>query len=237
MIMDASARDFGHLHSEPDEATSKMCLRMFSRYLSTPPASILDIGCGTGRDLDVLSHICPDCWGVDCLPKMIEFAKIQRPHLHLRVGNMRSVRLGRTFDVIMCMGSGFMYARSDQDVAEVLETFAAHAHIGTLLILDVLNAASFLSGGEFKEKIEYDMSASMRSFDRRRQLLVRKRTWNIPGQSPVEDSCRHRSFFPNEFKHLLTERGFHVVGMFDNMELRNTDLSGLKLYVDSIMSL
>ena len=92
--MDASLLNFELDYSEPDEATPKMCLRMFSRYLSMSPVSILDIGCGTGRDLDVLSLICPDCWGVDHMPETIASAKIQRPHLNLRVGDMRSVRLG-----------------------------------------------------------------------------------------------------------------------------------------------
>lgn len=243
--MDAISLDFELDYSEPDEATPKMCLRMFSRYLPTPPASILDIGCGTGRDLDVLSLICPDCWGVDYMPDVIGSARIQRPHLNLRIGDMRSVRLGRTFDVIMCMESGFMYARSSEDVAEVLETFAAHAHTGTLLILDVLNAAAFLGGGKFRGRNGSGahspqfpaLAEPILSFDRRRQLLVRQRIWNIPGQPPVNDCCRYRSFFPDEIRHLLMNRGFQVVGMFDNMELRNTNLSDLKLYVGAIMLL
>jgi SAM-dependent methyltransferase len=220
-------------HTGLDEAIPRMCLRMFSLYLPRSPASILDIGCGTGRDLDFLSSICPDCWGVDHLPEMIESARHQRPHLHLRVGDMRSVRLGHTFDVIMCMGSGLMYARSNEDVERVLETFAAHAHTGTLLILDVLNAASFFDGSE----VSLPRLSSVSSFDRRTQMLVRHRTWNIPGELPVDDCCRHRSFFPDGIRQLLAERGFRVVGMFDNIELRDTDLSGLKLYIASIMQL
>lgn len=229
-------------NSKPDEAISGMCLRMFSRYLPTSPASILDIGCGTGRDLDFLSSICSDCWGVDYLPEMIESARVQRSHLKL--GDMRDIRLGRTFDVIMCMGSGLMYARSKEDVERILETFAAHAHIGTLLILDTLNAASFFGVGKLKEKTESGKSLpkfptrdiSFHSFDKRRQPLVKKRVWNIHGQPPVEDCCRYRSFFPNEIKHLLAGRGFRIVGIFDNIELKDSDLSGLKLYVGAIMS-
>jgi len=243
--MVASVQDFLHrnsqhhglVRSELDELIPRMCLRMFSLYLPKPPASILDVGCGTGRDLDFLSSICPDCWGVDRLPEMIESARVQRPHLRLRVGDMRSVRLGRTFDVIMCMGSGFMYARSDEDVEKVLETFAAHAHTGTLLILNVLNAASFLDAAEVSLPQFSQAVSSVNTFDRRRQMLVRHRIWSIPGESPMEDCCRHRSFFPNELKHVLTEKGFRVIRMFDNMELKDTDLSGLKLYVASIMSL
>ena len=122
---------------------------------------------------------------------------------------------------------------------------AAHTHTGTLLILDVLNAASFhgekkIGEGGWSGMRSPHFSAaavSMRNSDISRQLIVRHRIWNIPGQPPVEDSCQYKSFYPAEIKHLLTEKGFRVVGMFDNMELRDTDLSGLKLYVASIMLL
>jgi hypothetical protein len=72
------------------------------------------------------------------------------------------------------------------------------------------------------------------NFDRRRQLLVRNRKWNIKGQGEVEDFCEYRLFFPAELEHLLAERKFKVVGMFDNMEMRETDLAGPRLYVASI---
>jgi SAM-dependent methyltransferase len=230
------------VYPEPNEETPNMCRRMFSRFLPKPPGSILDVGCGTGRDLDVLSHDGVDCWGVDYLPAMIDYAKQQRPHLHLQVDDMRTLRVGRTFDAIMCMGSTFMYALSNADVQMTLETFAAHSHSGTLLILDINNGANYLGGDLFKKNIEYNVNSpefsaqgsAVNSFDRRRQLLVRKRKWNIKGQGSVVDFCEYRLFFPAELEHLLAERKFKVVGMFDNMELRETDLSGSRLYVASI---
>src|SRR2546423_13879047 len=99
--MDSSVRNLLYRHPEfyelaypePDDETPMMCRRMFARYLSDSPRSILDIGCGTARDLDSLSRECPDCRGVDCLPEMIEFAKTRRPHLHLDVGDMSTLRL------------------------------------------------------------------------------------------------------------------------------------------------
>jgi SAM-dependent methyltransferase len=135
------------IYPEKDEATPRMCLRMFDRYLAAPASSIVDIGCGTGRDINVLSRHCKDCWGIDYLQENIAYAKETRPHLNLVRGDMRSIRLGRTFDVILCLGSALMYSLSNQDVESTLETFAAHAHAGTLLIIDVNNASGFLPGG------------------------------------------------------------------------------------------
>ena len=248
--MDAETRNLLYRHPEyyelvypePDEATPRMCQRLFERYLAAPPASILDVGCGTGRDLEVLSRHCPDCWGVDYLPEMIAYTSRVRPHLRLQVGDMRSLRLGRTFDAIVCMGSAFMYTLSNDDVSQTLATFAAHAHSGTLLILDINNAAGYLGGASFRERIETEVrtpelmatAVALNSFDRRRQLLVRRRTWHIPGQAPIEDFCRYRLFFPAELEHLLAEHAFTVAGMFDNKELRPSDLSGPRLYVAAI---
>jgi len=227
------------MYPEFDEATPKMCLRMFSAYLERQPSSILDVGCGTARDLNVLSRHCADCWGIDYLPEMIAFAHQKRPHLNLQVGDMRTLRLGRTFDVILHLGSALMYALSDDDVDATLETLAAHAHKGTLLIIDLDNAAGFLPGGSFQETREREISAdgfhavasSAYSFDRRAQLLVRKRIWRIDGQPTIEDYCCYRMFFPAELEHLLMNKGFRVAGMFDNKELKESDLTGPILYV------
>jgi SAM-dependent methyltransferase len=230
------------VYPEPNEETPQMCRRMFARFLSKPPKSILDIGCGTGRDLDSLSHDGADCWGVDFLPAMIDYAKSQRPHLHLQADDMRTLRLGKTFDAIMCMGSTFMYALTNDDVQKTLETFAAHSHPGTLLILDINNAANYLGGEFFKKTLKYNVNSSefsatgfaVNNFDRRRQLLVRNRKWKIKGQGEVEDFCEYRLFLPAELEHLLSEKNFKVAGMFDNMELHETNLSGPWLYIASI---
>jgi len=145
------------LYPEPSEATPKMCLRMFDRYLAASPKSVLDVGCGTGRDLDVLSRSIPDCWGVDRQEQMIQYAKSQRPRLSLQVGDMRTVRLDRAFDAILCMGSTFMYALTNVDVGQTLDTFAAHAHPGTLLVLDLRNAAAFLDGNAFSAQTRQEL--------------------------------------------------------------------------------
>jgi SAM-dependent methyltransferase len=230
------------VYPEPNDKTPMMCRRFFTRYLAQPPRSILDIGCGTGRDLDSLSKECPDCWGVDYLPEMIEFAKERRPHLHLQVGDMRATRLGRTFDVVMCLGSAFTYALTAVDISRTLDTFVAHSHPGTLLILDINNAASYLGGEHFKPTAEFRVNVpgfaaqahATHSFDRRKQLLVRHRIWTIEGQGEVEDFCEYRLFFPAELEHLLAERGYRLAGMFDNMQLEETELSKPRLYVAAI---
>ena len=248
--MDASVRNLLYRNPqfyevaipEPNDETPTMCRRMFARYLGKPPRSILDIGCGTGRDLHSLSRECPDCWGVDYLPEMIDYAKAQRPHMRLQVGDMRSVAVGAHVRRCHVHGLGFHVCNHQRgrgpDLGDVRGAFASghaahsrHQQRGQLSRQRAFPAqirASRESAGILRA------ARSTYSFDRRKQLLVRRRTWTIDGQGEVEDFCEYRLFLPAELEHLLGERGFRVVGMFDNMELRETDLSGPRLYTAAI---
>jgi len=231
---------YERVYPEPDEATPRLCLRLFERFLGRLPSSILDLGCGTGRDLAALARHAPDCVGVDAEPAMVRYARATRPEVRFEVGDMRSVRLGRTFDAVLCLGSALMYAHTNEDVELSLSTFACHCHDGSLLVLDLRNAVGFLPGGcTFQEHVESAVAldgqqasvVTTHSFDRRTQRMVRRRLWRISGQEPVEDYCEYRLFFPAELAHLLGEHGFEALAMYDNMEMRDTALTGARLYV------
>ncbi len=140
------------------------------------------------------------------------------------------------------LGSAFVYAVSNADISQTLDTFAAHSHPGTLLILDIGNAASFLGGEFFQPTGEVRINTpefsghaqATYTFDRRRQLLIRRRKWKIEGQGERDEYCEHRLFFPAELEHLLAEKSFEVVGMFDNTQLRDSNMCGLRLYAAAI---
>ena len=188
------------------------------------------------------SALCPECWGVDYNPKMVEFVKQTHPQLRCQVGDMRTVRLERTFDAILCLGSAFMYALTDDDIDATLDTFTAHAHQKTILVLDMLNGVGFLPGGSFQEKRElsihtpqFDARAiACHDFDRRNQRLIRRRTWELPDGETAEDYCEYRLHLPLDLSYRLRHKGFDVVDMFDNKELHKGDLKGGTLYVVAI---
>ena len=192
------------IYPEPNEETPEMCRRTFDRFLGRFPSSILDMGCGTGRDLAALSRDCDDCVGIDALEEMIAFARSRHPSIPWHLGDMRRVRLYRTFDSILCMGSAFMYAVTNDDVNDTLNTFVAHAHAGTLLVLDLNNASAYLPGGTSPMPTTWQVDTPQfkatahgtNSFDRRRQLHIRRRRWEIPGSEPIEDYCEYRLIFP-----------------------------------------
>jgi SAM-dependent methyltransferase len=239
------------VYPDPDEEIPNVCRHLFARYLPTTPASILDIGCGTGRDLAAFVREIPDCWGVDANQSMLDYARSVHPYLHLQVGDMRSVRLGRSFDCITCIGSVIMYALTNADLRLTLDTFAAHAHRGTLLILELNNAMSFLQlqvqlqlqPGDglplTQERVvstpTFSATAHIRNrLDRRHQHWIRERTWYLADGATADDYCTYRLLFPAELEQLLADREFRTLGMFDNELLTESDFSGPRLYVAAI---
>ena len=248
--MDARVRNL--LYDEPrlydlvfpdaEDRTGRLCREAFARYLSTPPVSVLDIGCGSGRLLDSLADTIGECWGVDYAESNVAYARGTRPRLTVRHGDMRTVRLGRRFDVVTCFGNALSYALTNADLQATTETFAAHAYAGSLLMVDTLNARSYLEGGAFRERIEGAVdtpefsatSVSTHSLDRSARLLRRTRVWFIPGRESVEDYAEYRLLYPAELRGLLEAAGFEVVALYDNRDFRDTDLTGHAAAADDV---
>ena len=219
------------------DVVPRMCERLFERYLDSYPASLLDIGCGTGRDLAYLAERCPDCVGVDIQDSMIAFARERRRHVDFRVGDMRSIRVGRTFEAITCMGIAIANLHADDDLAAAFATFAAHSQAGTLLVLEALNALGADGGGSLARRFVIDApelnagADATYEHDRRRQLLARRRVWTGMDDGPVEDFVRFRTLAPRELEHHLATHGFETLAMYGDRDLTDTDLGGITLMV------
>ena len=84
---------------DADESIGRMVRAAIDRYLPAVPRSMLDLGCGTGRHLEALVRTIPDCCGVGLLESNIAYARSMRPGVTFQVGDMRTVRLGRTSHV------------------------------------------------------------------------------------------------------------------------------------------
>src|SRR5262245_6716478 len=178
------------------------------RWGPATPRSILDLGCGTGRNLEMLAETIPECHGVDLLESNVQYARSVRRSIRFDVGDMRTVRLGRAFDLVTCLGNALSYALTDDDLDATMRTFAAHARPGTLLVADPLNARAYLHGEGFQERVEGRVdtpefkatSMSVHQLDPDARVLKRTRTWQIAGQEDVEDYAEYRLLLPEEIQ-------------------------------------
>lgn len=206
----------------PSRNKGELCLGVFDKYLAERPSSILDVACGTGRDLLLYSNACPDCVGFDVTPAMVECARTRNPGVPVLIGDMRSFRLNRTFDAICALGGSINFALSDDEFDQTINTYSSHAHEGTLLMLEPLNSSHFF--GQMNVPTTFSVpygdstavgSASYELFETQ-QVVERTRTWTIEGEDDTfMDSMRFRIIFPGELSSRLRENGFEVLEILE----------------------
>jgi SAM-dependent methyltransferase len=97
------------------------------------PASVLDAGCGTGRIARELARRGVDIVGVDLDPEMLAVGMRKAPELVWRVGDLETLQLGRTFDVVLMAGNVMIFLTPGTEGA-VLKNVAEHLAPGGRLI-------------------------------------------------------------------------------------------------------
>jgi SAM-dependent methyltransferase len=214
-----------------------MARAVLARYGKEPPSTVLDIGCGTGFKLAHLRDLGYRCVGVDPIEAMVDYARGEYPGIEFAVGDLRDVRVGRTFDVITALGWVIENVHTRGDISCAMDTLAAHARPGTLLLFDTHNPIGDLHAQGSRSEFSIDRgglrarATATFDVDRRRQILTRRRTWELDDGCREEDLAHFRLFFPMELEHHLDQHGFDVLGMWDNTDLADSALDGSMLHV------
>ena len=95
--------------------------------------TLLELGCGGGHFLSQLTpHF--DATAVDLSAEMLALSQVLNPHTPHHLGDMRTVRLGLAFDVVIIYDS-VNYMLTKPDLAAAIATGAAHLNPGGLLLL------------------------------------------------------------------------------------------------------
>jgi SAM-dependent methyltransferase len=117
------------------------------------PSSILELGCGTGGHAAYLARSSKLLHGIDLSPQMVEKAQARRGDLPVdlahrltfELGDIRSFRTERKFDVAISLFHVFCYQTSNVDLAAAFATARAHLNPGGLLIFDFWYGPGVLS--------------------------------------------------------------------------------------------
>lgn len=98
--------------------------------------SLLDVGCGTGRHLQRLCEWFSPVEGVDLSEDMIRLAKTRLPEVPLHVDDMRTLDLGRRFDVVTCLFGVIAHVGSRDELRTAVARLAAHLNPGGVLAVE-----------------------------------------------------------------------------------------------------
>lgn len=98
-----------------------------------PNPSVLDLGCGPGGPVaQFMAENNLKLTGIDGAPRMIELARAHFPKMEWRLDDMRTLRLGRTFDAVIAWHSLFNLTRDEQRA--MFDVFRAHTAPGGVLL-------------------------------------------------------------------------------------------------------
>lgn len=109
-----------------DEAEAYLCA--FERILGQAPATLLDLGAGAGNNAFHLKRRFR-CTLSDISPSMLDLSRAQNPECEHIKGDMRTLRLGRTFDAVL-VHDAVAYMATESDLTSAIRTAFLHTRPG-----------------------------------------------------------------------------------------------------------
>jgi SAM-dependent methyltransferase len=208
------------------------------------PCRVLEYGCGNGRIALPIAHSGVAVTGVDrSVPMLADFRKrlgrnpeALRRRVEIKRGDMRSLRLKRRFQLVLCTFNTFLHLYTRRDVEQFCARVRDHLVRGGRFVLDVsMPDPSELASdpdkayrtprfrhptrGEvvrYAERFDYDPLTQVLMVDMEFEPKGRpKDRWSMP--------LAHRQFFPCELEALLHYNGLDVVEQHANFERRPPD--------------
>ena len=140
MVFQDYARFYDTYYRQKDYGAEVDFVLGLARRFGVPPARVLDMGCGTGRHSEQFWNRGVAADGFDLSAPMLEQARARLAgggrDADLRVGDLRTFRNGRTYDLAVAMFAVLGYLVTNADWRAGLATAATHLKPGGLLVFD-----------------------------------------------------------------------------------------------------
>jgi trans-aconitate methyltransferase len=112
-----------------DHADEAACYReAFERGIDGPARTLLELGCGAGNNASFLKARFA-CTLTDVSEAMLARSRARNPECEHVQGDMRTLRLGRTFDAVL-VHDAVVYMTSEADLRAAIETAFVHTRPG-----------------------------------------------------------------------------------------------------------
>ena len=120
---------------------------IIEKYLKTGGNSVLDVACGTGLNLKYLKDDF-SCTGVDISEAMLKLARKNVEGVKFKESDMKVLKLGKQFDVVMCLFSSIGYVKTLSNLERTIQGFSRHLKPGGLALIEPSYAESAYLRGE-----------------------------------------------------------------------------------------
>ena len=172
----------------------------FYRRVCSGTDSVLEFGCGWGRVCGPLAADGLEVVGVDLHEGMLAMAD---PSLDVRLGDMRTMDVARTFDRVIIPYNGIYACLSSEDQVATFSNACRHLNAGGLLVFDGYSAEQFHNASDAVSSEEHDEPSLVgvvdvegvtydvfekSSWDRARQFIHAHYT-HLPRNADVSEVC------------------------------------------------
>lgn len=203
-------------------------IKSYLKNFSNP--SILDLGCGTGEHLHILSKDCASCTGIDNSIEMLNIAKERFPgKIQFVRKNFRNFDFYNEFDMVISLFGSMVYLINDRDVDTFFWNTWRALKPGGIGIFEVWNSIPVKKIKSKPLSLVTKVSYNDKMIERERGFeLIENSTRTITevkyryhihkpeGTEIVNDVHIMRSFELNEVLKFLRENGLAVKNIFAN---------------------
>jgi SAM-dependent methyltransferase len=180
--------------------------------------TLLELGSGGGNNASYLKRRF-ECTLTDLSSQMLELSRSINPECEHLEGDMRTLRLGRTFDAVF-VHDAIAYITTEDDLRATIETAAAHVRPGGVVVLTPDTTTERLRGGTESGGHDGDDGRSLRYL-----------MWtHEPAPAATTYEVNFAILLREEGRPTRVEHDRHVVGVFPESTWRRLiDDAGLEL--------
>ena len=214
------------------EGEARQISKTLQKYGIINGASVLNLGCGTGKHDHILAKMGYEMTGVDMSQEMVDIAlnplvKGGVGDSHFLQGDIRSIDLNKKFDAVISMFHVMSYQNTNEDVEAGFKTAFNHLVEGGVFLFDCWYGPAVLSEKpENRERIvENDELKVVRiatpELKEKENIVVVNYDFKViekdKGET-IEFSEKHnmRYFFIPEIKFFMKNCGFDVISVESN---------------------
>ena len=151
------------------ESESKTLRTIIKNYKTSPGNGLLDVACGTGNHIQFLKKYF-NIIGVDLDKDMLAMAKKKSPDVKFIRGDMRTFRLNKQFDIIVCLFSAIGHLKTYANLEKTIKNFSRHLKPGGIMVIEpFVSPENYLENNLFADFIrEPDLKLTRMSISKRK---------------------------------------------------------------------
>lgn len=224
------AKYYDYSPNTPDD------IPFYINKIPSPDATILELGCGTGRVTLSLVQYCKYIHGIDLSEAMLSLckrklkdAKIPQSKARVEVGDITNFKLNQASDFIIAPFRVLQNIESESEVNGLFRCIDSHLALGGTCILNVFNPIrdretlrrEWCSG---EERLAWEVpieDGKIACYDRRPRMdkeklilypeLVYRKYQRDVLKDEVVFKIVMRCYYPDDFKKLVLSHGFDII--------------------------